>query len=175
MYGHPGKKLLFMGGEIGQWNEWNYAQSLDWHLLDLPWAEGDRHRGVRELVKDLNHLIRARPALHEMDFDWQGFQWIDFSDADASVISFERRSPGGDSVVVVCNFTPVVRHGYRIGLPSLGPYREILNSDDLKYGGSGVLNSGEMRAEPVMWHGQPCSTELTLPPLAAFVLAPAGQ
>jgi 1,4-alpha-glucan branching enzyme len=173
MYGHPGKKLLFMGADFGQWNEWNYAQSLDWHLLDMPGDEGTRHSGVQRLVRDLNFLLRSYPCLHQQDFRPEGFEWIDFADADNSVISFLRRSAdGGDTVIVVCNFTPVVREGYRVGLPGTGRYREILNTDALEYGGSGVVMAGEISAEDVPWHGRPASAAFTLPPLAAFVLAP---
>jgi 1,4-alpha-glucan branching enzyme len=174
MYAHPGKKLLFMGSEIGQWNEWNFAQSLDWHLLDLPGEEGALHRGVQTLIKDLNGLLQARPALHELDVDWRGFEWIDFSDEAASVISFQRRTPGGDHVVAVCNFTPVVRYGYRIGLPDDGPYEEIFNSDASRYGGSNVVQTGLLQPEPIPWHGRQRSAEFTLPPLAAFIVAPAS-
>ncbi|HEX8917184.1 MAG TPA: 1,4-alpha-glucan branching protein GlgB, partial [Chloroflexota bacterium] len=173
MYGHPGKKLLFMGSEFAQWNEWKYDQSLDWHLLDLPGADGARHRGVQLLLSDLNHLLRNRPALHEVDSEPWGFQWIDYFDADASVISFLRRDRhGADLVIVVCNFTPVVRSGYRIGLPGPGSFGEILNSDAAKYGGSDVVQRSAIMAEAVPWHGQPYSAEVTLPPLAAFVLTP---
>lgn len=172
MYGHPGKKLLFMGGEIGQWGEWNYAQSLDWHLLDLP-EEGGRHRGVQRLIEALNRLYHDRPSLHEVDFDWTGFQWIDLTDSDNSVISFQRLSRNStNSTVFVFNFTPVVRHGYRVGLPAAGRYREVLNTDAEEFGGSGVLNREVVESKPVPWHGQPHSVELTLPPLAAFALAP---
>jgi 1,4-alpha-glucan branching enzyme len=171
MYGHPGKKLLFMGGEFGQWREWNYAESLDWHLLDLPEAEGTRHQGIQRLITELNRLYREQPALHEVDFDWRGFEWIDFTDADNSVIAFQRRArDGSNSLIFVCNFTPVVRYGYRLGLPGRGPYRELLNTDAEEYGGSGVIHPEPIEAEEVAWHGRPYSAEMTLPPLAVFVL-----
>jgi 1,4-alpha-glucan branching enzyme len=175
MAGHPGKKLQFMGDEWGQGREWNDAASLDWHLLDEPGEGGVWHRGVRRLVSDLNVFVRDHPALHELDFDWTGFQWIDLFDADASVISFRRCARDGASLIFVCNFTPVVRYGYRVGLPEMGGYREALNSDAEIYGGSGVGNLGHVEAEPIPWHGQPFSVNLTLPPLAFFVLEPAAM
>ena len=170
MYGHPGKKLLFMGGEFGQAREWNHDASLDWHLLDDP-----PHRGVQRLVRDLNRLYRATPALHERDFEPEGFEWIDGNDRQQSVISFIRRArDGADFVVVVCNFTPVPRHGYRIGVPAPGPYRELLNSDAGVYGGSGLGNRGRVVAENVPCHGRPHSLGLELPPLGAVVLQPSA-
>jgi 1,4-alpha-glucan branching enzyme len=172
MWGHPGKKLIFMGSEFGQWAEWNYAQSLDWHLLDLPGEEGYLHRGVLEWLRALNEVYAAQSPLFELDADWQGFQWIDFSDADASVLAFMRRSRGGERFVIfACNFTPVVRQNYRIGLPAAGSYTEVLNSDDLRFSGSGVLN-GDVESEAAPWHGQPFSTTLTLPPLGVCILVP---
>ncbi len=173
MFGHPGKKLLFMGCDFGQWREWDYAQSLDWHLLDLEGEDGRLHRGLQQLVRDLNRLYRDRPALHQVDFEPHGFEWIDFLDADSSVISFRRRSQNdAESVIFVCNFTPVVRQGYRVGLPHAGRYREILNTDAVQYGGSGVCNPDAIDTEAIVWHGQPYSAVLTLPPLAVLVLAP---
>lgn len=171
MFGHPGKKLLFMGSDFGQWGEWNHAQSLDWHLLDGSGPDAAGHRSLQTLVADLNRLYRERPEMHVLDHDSRGFQWIDFSDGDNSVIAFQRRDvddrPG---LIMICNFTPVVRYNYRLGLPAPGRYRELLNSDDLLYGGSGVHNTSEIEAEDVPWHGKPYSTAVTLPPLAAFVL-----
>jgi len=168
MYGHPGKKLLFMGNEFAQEKEWNHDRSLDWHLL----GEAD-HQGVMNLVRDLNRLYRATPALHERDHDQAGFEWIDASDRDASIISFQRRGRhAGDHVVVVVNFTPVPRQGYRIGAPANVPYREIFNSDHARYGGSGLGNEGPLMPEPRHWHGHPQSLTLTLPPLGAIYLAP---
>jgi 1,4-alpha-glucan branching enzyme len=168
MYGHPGKKLLFMGDEFGQEREWNHDQSLDWHLL------GDElHQGVLNLVRDLNTLIQKSTALHELDHEHAGFQWIDASDRSSSIVSFQRsgRAPG-DHVVVIVNFTPVVRTDYRIGMPSEGPYREIFNSDDRRYGGSGVGNKGTLVPQALSWHGRAHSVPLTLPPLSAIYLAP---
>ncbi|MBI4400641.1 MAG: 1,4-alpha-glucan branching protein GlgB [Nitrospirae bacterium] len=168
-YGHPGKKMVFMGGEFGQWWEWNHDDSLQWHLLEY-----EPHRGVQRYVRDLNQLYWAEPALHQVDFDWSGFQWIDFSDADQSVIAFLRRARAADDCVVcVCNFTSVPRTGYRIGVPAPGWYRELLNSDAAVYGGSNMGNLGGVQAEPTPWHGLPYSVSLTLPPLAVLFLKPA--
>jgi 1,4-alpha-glucan branching enzyme len=167
MYGHPGKKLLFMGGEFAQSGEWSHDRSLDWHLLDA----GPFHRGVQGLVRDLNHHYRAEPALHERDCDPAGFQWIDCCDAEQSVLSFLRRARDPDDfVLVACNFTPVPRHGYRIGVPRAGFYRELLNTDAAVYGGSDVGNQGGVPSEPVPWQGQPHSLVVTLPPLAVLFL-----
>ncbi|MDR7483128.1 MAG: 1,4-alpha-glucan branching protein GlgB [Armatimonadota bacterium] len=168
-YAQPGKKLLFMGGEFGQWREWDHDASLDWHLLADP-----RHAGVQRWVADLNRVYREQPALHELDCEPAGFAWIDPHDADQSVLSFMRRgrSPGA-VVVVVCNFTPVPRHQYRLGVPAPGRWRELLNGDAVEYGGTGWGNLGGVEASPVPWHGQPYSVVLTLPPLAALFLAPA--
>jgi 1,4-alpha-glucan branching enzyme len=163
MFGHPGKKLLFMGCEFAQEREWNHDRSLDWHLL------ADRaHAGVHRLVHDLNRLYRATPALHQRDFDGSGFEWIDHDDAQRSVLSFIRRGADpGRLIVVVVNFTPVVQHGYRIGVPQAGVYRERLNTDSEHYGGSNVgTRYGQVTAQDVPWHGRPHSLELTLPPLA---------
>ena len=163
LFGHPGKKLAFMGGEFGQWIEWNHDYSLDWHLLEY-----DTHRGVQRLVADLNRLYASEPALHQVDFDWHGFEWLDCHDADASVLSFIRRARNTeDFVVVVCNFTPVVRENYRVGVPAEGLYRELLNSDASHYGGSNAGNYGEVRADSVPWGSQPYSLNLKLPPLGA--------
>ncbi len=163
LYGHPGKKMLFMGGEFGQWNEWNHDASLDWHLLDY-----DPHQGLQRLVADLNRLYASAPALHEVDFDWRGFEWLDSNDADNSVFSFLRRAKDPeDFVVVVSNFTPIPRHNYRVGVPRLGFYREILNTDAALYGGSNVGNLGGLESEPVPAMGRPYSLDLTLPPLGA--------
>jgi 1,4-alpha-glucan branching enzyme len=171
MYGHPGKKLLFMGGELAQSAEWNHDRSLDWHLLDA----GPFHRGVQHLVRDLNHLYRAEPALHEQDHEAAGFQWIDASDRAQSVVSFLRRARDPDDViVVVCNFTPVPRHGYRIGVPRSGFYRERLNTDAAVYGGGNLGNGGGVPSQAVAWQGQPHSVVLTLPPLAVLILQPAA-
>jgi 1,4-alpha-glucan branching enzyme len=171
MYGHPGKKLLFMGGEFGQTNEWNHETGLDWHLLTM----GPYHRGLQRLVQDLNALYRTQPALHQVDFAPEGFQWIDCNDWESSVISFLRRARDPhDFVVFVCNFTPVVREGYRVGVPREGFYHERINTDAAIYGGSNTGNAGNVLAEAIPLHGQPYSLRLTLPPLATLVLRPNG-
>jgi len=169
MYAQPGKKLLFMGGEFGQWNEWNHDTSLDWHLL-----EHHPHQGMQRWVRDLNTLYRGEPALHQLDGDQHGFEWVDCSDADNSVFSFLRRGKGWESwVLVVCNFTPMLRHHYRVGVPRPGWWAELLNSDAPLYGGSGQGNLGGVHAEPVFCHGRDWSVELTLPPLGMVVFRPA--
>jgi 1,4-alpha-glucan branching enzyme len=171
MYGHPGKKLLFMGGEFGQWREWDHDQSLDWHLLE----QGPHHKGVQRLVRDLNNLYRSQPALFEVDFDPAGFEWIDCRDGQQSVVSFLRRAKNPDDFVVFAsNFTPVPRFGYRVGVPIGGYYRELLNSDAAIYGGSNLGNIGGTMAEAVPANGHSFSLVLTLPPLATVVLKPTG-
>ncbi|MCG3119444.1 MAG: 1,4-alpha-glucan branching enzyme GlgB [bacterium] len=165
MYGHPGKKLLFMGGEIGQWWEWNHAESIHWHLL-----EHESHRKLQQFVKDLNHLYLREPALYEVDYSWEGFQWIDFQDADASLVSFFRRGKNPEEVLVfACNFTPIIRKNYRIGLPLPGFYREVLNSDSEYYWGGNVGNAGGVMAEERPSHNLPYSAEITFPPLAVVI------
>ncbi|SMP51773.1 1,4-alpha-glucan branching protein GlgB [Desulfonatronum lacustre] len=161
MFGHPGKKLLFMGAEFGQWSEWAHEQSLQWHLLHQP-----EHDGLRRWVQDLNHLYRAEPALYELDFDQNGFSWVDCNDADQSVISFLRRGAcTQDLILVVANYTPVPRENYRVGVPRGGFWREIMNSDAQEYGGGGMGNMGGVEASPLPSHGQYSSLALTLPPL----------
>jgi 1,4-alpha-glucan branching enzyme len=166
MFGHPGKKLLFMGCEFAQVREWNHDQSLDWHLLDDP-----QHAGVQRLVRDLNQLYRATPALFQLDFDPTGFEWMDHQDAAHSVLAFIRRGlDAGSFILVVCNFTPTVQTAYRVGVPQPGEYRERLNTDSAHYGGSNAGTPlGAATAEPVGWHGQPQSLLLNLPPLATVV------
>jgi 1,4-alpha-glucan branching enzyme len=165
MYGHPGKKLLFMGAELAQWSEWDYRRSLDWHLLEV-----GPHAGVRDLLRDLNRIYRHYPALYASDDRPDGFEWIDCQDVENSVVAF-RRQYQGESLVVVCNFTTVVRQDYRIGVPRAGFYAEVINSDADVYGGSGVGNGGGLEAQARPWHGQPYSLGLALPPLAALVFA----
>ncbi len=160
---YPGKKLLFMGSEFGQWNEWNFAASLDWVLLDFP-----SHRGVQRLVGDLNRLYRNDPTLHRYDFDGAGFEWIDCHDVSQSVISYQRKALDQFSVVVL-NFTPVVRHGYRLGVPAAGRYQVLINSDSDYYGG-GNVGPMDVDAEAVPWMGQGYSILLSLPPLGGLVL-----
>jgi len=169
MYAHPGKKLLFMGNEIGQWNEWNYDSQLDWTLLEF-----DSHRQLQQYVAALNRLYTAESALHQVDFTWEGFQWIDFHDVDNSIITFLRRGKDpSDVIVVVANFTPVPREGYRLGLPRAGVYQEVLNSDSAYWGGSNMGNAGGLPAEPTPWQGQPHSMLITVPPLAVVYFKPA--
>jgi len=164
-YTQPGKKLLFMGAEIGQWAEWNHDTSLDWHLLQYA-----PHQGIHRWLEDLNRLVRTEPALYEQDFSPTGFEWIDPNDADNSVLSYLRRGRAeGSELLIVCNFTPVPRQNYRVGVPRLGFWREVLNSDASIYGGSGWGNFGGVEATPVPWHGQPYSVNLTLPPLAMVI------
>jgi 1,4-alpha-glucan branching enzyme len=162
---HPGKKLIFSGGEFGQWREWDHDSSLDWHLLQsLP------HQGIRAWVRELNRLCRQEPALHELDFDPRGFEWVDVNDRDNSVIGFIRRGTTAGEMLFVCNFTPVPRHNYRIGVRGEGNWTEVLNSDNRAFGGSGVLNSGTIAAGPIPAHGRDRSIELTLPPLGMIAL-----
>lgn len=170
MYTHPGKKLLFMGAEFAQNDEWNHDHSLEWHLL-----ANSPHEGVQCLVRDLNHLYRGTPALHELDCNPDGFSWIDSHDRDASVLSYLRRSADGEIVLVVCNFTPTIRHQYRIGVPINVSYDEVLNTDSEYYGGSNVGNGGRVVAADISAHGQPFSISLTLPPLSTLVLRPVGE
>jgi 1,4-alpha-glucan branching enzyme len=165
MFAHTGKKLLFMGDEIAQWPEWNHDTSIDWHDLDY-----SVHQGVRQWVKDLNHLYRSEPALHQVDFTPEGFNWIDCSDYEQSVLTFMRRSRSGESILVVCNFTPEARFNYRVGVPFGGGWKEILNSDSIFYGGSGQGNGGWVEASPIPMHGKDFSLSLTLPPLGVIFL-----
>jgi 1,4-alpha-glucan branching enzyme len=164
MFAHPGKKLMFMGGEIGQRGEWTHETSLEWHLLEYP-----QHRGLQTLAGDLNAAYRNEPALHQVDFDWHGFEWIDCNDADSSVLSFLRRAKDpGNFIVVVANFTPVFREDYRVGVPELGFYREIMNTDSERYGGTNEGNAGGVHAEAIPWNNHPYSIKLRLPALAAI-------
>jgi 1,4-alpha-glucan branching enzyme len=168
MWAHPGKKLLFQGGEFAQEREWAYDQSLDWHLLSDP-----GHAGVQALVRDLNRVLRAQPALYEVDFEPAGFWWLEPNDADNNVFAFARASrEGGDVVVCVMNLSPVPREGYRLGLPRAGRWREVLNTDAEAYGGSNVGNMGGVATEDIAWHNQPQSAEVTLPPLGVLYLVP---
>jgi len=169
MWGHPGKKLLFMGAEFGQWREWNFAESLDWHLLEPP--SDPHHAQLRSFLCDLNLLYQQEPALSVLDNEPQGFSWIDCHDSDNSVISFMRRSKREeDTIVFISNFTPVPRHGYRLGVPHAGEYHELINSDAVRYGGSGLENKQHMPSGPIQWQSCPHSIILTLPPLSTVVL-----
>ena len=168
MFAHPGKKLMFMGSELAQRNEFWEAGSVDWPLENSPW-----HRGIQRLIADLNHLHTSEPALHEVDFEWSGFEWIEANDAASTVLTFLRRARNAeDFIVSACNFTPVVREEYRAGVPRPGFYREILNTDSRYYEGSDLGNAGGVRAEPIPWNDRPYSIKLRLPPLAALYLKP---
>ena len=168
MYAQPGKKLLFMGDEFGQGSEWSHDRSLDWWVLQYP-----VHQGLHKWVRDLNHLIRTEKALHELDSEPAGFEWVDCNDAPMSVISLLRKGKAPrDTVLIACNFTPVPRENYRVGVPSGGSWKELLNSDGKEYAGSGLGNGGGVTAENVKQHGRPFSLELTLPPLAAVFFRP---
>ena len=176
MYTHPGAKLLFMGGEIAQRSEWNYADQLEWELLEY-----EPHRGIQKLVRDLNKLFKEHNALHEINYDFEGFEWIDFSDNDQCILAFLRKGrKEKNNLVVVCNFTEVPRSNYQVGVPKAHAWKEIFNSDAEKYGGSGVLNENELLPTKEVYHGYDYSIRLTLPPLGVTVLEkaeglPAGQ
>jgi 1,4-alpha-glucan branching enzyme len=165
MWAQPGKKLLFMGGEIAQWREWHHEESLDWHLLQYA-----PHEGVGKLMADLNQMYRSEPALFEHDCNPAGFEWVDCADWQGSILSFLRQGKGAGAVLVGCNFTPVPRVGYRLGVPFGGTWRELLNSDAASYGGGGMGNFGGVAAEEVPAHGRPFSLNLTLPPLGVVFL-----
>jgi 1,4-alpha-glucan branching enzyme len=166
MMGYPGKKLLFQGADIGQWKEWNHDFSLDWHLLDT-----GLHRPLQHWVRDLAHVYKAEPAMSQHDYVEGGFKWVDCGDVEQSVVSFLRQGEDPDTaVLVVCNFTPVPRHDYRIGVPWGGRWEELLNSDAEAYGGSGKGNFGGLDAEAIPAHEMDQSISLTLPPLSAVLL-----
>ena len=168
MWTHPGKKLLFMGQDFGQWHEWSEEHSLDWHLTQY-----EPHQKLMRWMADLNAFYQGEPALYELDYDWTGFEWIDPNDWEHSVLSYIRRGKDPkDYVIVVCNFTPVVREGYRVGVPEMRTYREVLNSDSHYYFGSNVGNGLGLPAQALKWQSQPYSIEMTLPPLAAVILRP---
>ena len=166
MIAHPGKKLMFMGGELGQFVEWRDGGSLDWHLLNYP-----QHRGIYTLVRDLNYYYCRQPSFWEQDDSWNGFSWIDCDNYKQSIVVFLRhgRKPA-NSVIVICNFTPKTYYGFRIGVPVAGYYRECLNSDDIHYGGSGQKNPENLAVEEIAWHGQKYSLKMTVPPLAVVFL-----
>jgi 1,4-alpha-glucan branching enzyme len=165
MFTHPGTKLLFMGAEFGQSAEWNFEGSLDWHLLQFGF-----HDGVKKVITDLNALYKLYPALYEKQFSAEGFEWINYSDHENAVMSYIRKGNNAkENLVVVCNFTPVVRDNYRIGLPSKGKLTEIFNSDKVEYGGSGVSNSKAIKIDNEPWNGREFSAALTLPPLGISV------
>lgn len=165
MFTHPGTNLMFMGGEFGQTAEWNFQNSLDWHLLQY-----EVHSGVQKFVKDLNTLYRTSPALYEKQFSPEGFQWIDYGDHENSVLTYVRKGHDAkNDLIVACNFTPVVRENYRIGMPKKGKLKEVLNSDDIKYGGTGIANSN-IKTSTKEWHGHKKSIEITIPPLGVVIL-----
>ena len=165
MFGHPGKKLLFMGCEFGQWKEWDAEASLDWHL-----TEHADHAGLQSLIRDLNGLYRREPALHQLDSEATGFDWIDFGDHDQSIIAFQRKGKdASEALLFVCNFTPVLREHYRLGVPEGGTYLELLNTDSALYGGGNHGNLGVVQTEPTESHGRPNSIDITLPPLSTVV------
>ena len=168
MWTHPGKKLLFMGQDFGQWHEWDESRSLDWHL-----TESEPHQRLQKWIADLNRLYASEPCLHQNDYDWSGFEWIDANDWEHSVLSYIRRaSDRADYMIMVANFTPVVREGYRVGVPDLCTYVEVLNSDSAIYGGSNVGNGLGLPAQELQWQSQPYSIEMTLPPLSIVILRP---
>jgi len=165
MYAQPGKKLIFMGGEIGQWSEWVFSQSLDWHLLQY-----EPHKKFKNWIKDLNDLYKKEPSMYEIDFNSHGFEWIDFGDYEGSIVSFIRKGKDiEDFTVFVFNFTPVPRYNYRIGVPKSGHYKEVLNSDSERYWGSNVGNLGGVNAKPIRWHGRDYSIRINLPPLGDLI------
>jgi len=171
MYGHPGKKLLFMGSEIGNWDEWDHERGLPWELLHFEY-----HRKLQVFARELNQLYRSHPALYEVDYHWGGFEWVDFRDVDGSTISFIRRPQGvRPFLLFVCNFTPVPRHNYRVGVPDPGYYREVFNSDAEMFGGSNVGNSGGVMSEPIGYNNHYHSLSITLPPLAVAIFESPGS
>ena len=165
MWAHPGKKLLFMGGEFAQRREWTHEGELEWWVAELP-----EHAGVMRLIRDINRIYRSEPALHALDFSPAGFEWVDLGNAEMSVIAFLRKADGGAPLLVICNFTPVARSNFLVGVPSRGLWREILNTDARDYGGSGWGNFGGVESAPVGAHGRLESVNLSLPPLATLVL-----
>jgi 1,4-alpha-glucan branching enzyme len=168
MWAHPGKQMLFMGGEFGQEGEWAEARSLAWHELEQP-----LHSGILHLVSDLNTYYRSAPALYSADSTPEGFQWIDASDVAGNVICFLRIGTDGSTVACIANFSGAPHHDYRVGLPSTGTWHEVINTDSEIYGGSGVGNLGAVEAAAEPWHGQPASALLQLPPAGVVWLAPA--
>ncbi|MEU3248165.1 alpha amylase C-terminal domain-containing protein, partial [Streptomyces sp. NPDC006875] len=174
MWAHPGKQLLFMGQEFAQGAEWSEAQGPDWRLLDPAYGAEADHRGVRDLVRDLNAVYRREPALWQRDTDPAGFAWVTGDAADDNVFAFLRHDAEGEPLLAVSNFSPVVRHGYRLGVPDSVPgWRETLNTDSARYGGSDVTHPDVVKTESRSAHGRPASIQLTLPPLATLWLRPA--
>jgi 1,4-alpha-glucan branching enzyme len=168
MFGHPGKKLLFMGDDFGQWSEWNHESSLDWHLLHYP-----LHAGLSRWVRDINTLYRGQSALHELDFNAAGFEWVDCKNSQRSIISFLRHGRRAeDQILFACNFTPVVRENYRVGVSLEGNWKEVLNSDAPLYGGGGQGNFGGLSSSPLPIHGRPLSLNMRLTPLGIVAFQP---
>jgi 1,4-alpha-glucan branching enzyme len=166
MFTHPGTKLLFMGGEFGPTSEWKHDISLDWHLLQY-----DFHKGVLALIQDINTVYKTEPALYRFAFEERGFEWVDYNDRENSVMVYMRKAERKeDTLVVICNFTPEVRHHYRIGVNTRGTWKEIFNSDNVKYGGSGLLNQTLLQTSPVRSHGRDYSISVSLPPLGVSVI-----
>ncbi len=169
MLTHPGKKLMMMGSEFGQWNEWHYEQSLDWHLLDQQDADGERHRRLKAFFQAANALYLRSPQLWEEDFDWKGFQWLCPDDANGNTVAFLRRDKKGGFLAVLCNFSPVSHPGYRLGVPVAGKYAVVLNSDDPAFGGGGGGDKGLISTEKIPCHGQEQSITVDLPAMSAVV------
>jgi 1,4-alpha-glucan branching enzyme len=164
MFAHPGKKLFFMGCDIGDYNEWNASASVPWQILQYP-----MHAGLQACVKELNRLYREQPAMHQVDFEYAGFEWVDIADVEKSIISFIRRAENGSEFILfVCNFTPQPRTGYEVGVPKAGIYEELLNTDAAAFGGSNMGNGGAVTARPIPRHFRPYSISITLPPLAVL-------
>jgi 1,4-alpha-glucan branching enzyme len=163
MMAHPGKKLMFMGGEIGQFDEWNANEQLQWNLLEY-----EKHRQLNHFFAEANKFYRDTPAMHENDYDWNGFQWVALDDYQKSVIAFRRIAYDGSEVLCVCNFQPVQRDNYRVGVPVYGIYEEVFNSESAEFGGCGVVNSGDIKSDEVKDHEMPYSIEITLPPLGVM-------
>ena len=162
---HPGKKLMFMGQEFGQFIEWNYEKGLDWLLLDYP-----KHRALQNYFKKINEFYKANPAFWQIDYSWEGFSWISSDDKDNSVIAFRRIDEKGKEIIVVCNFTNVERCDYRIGIPKKGAYKIVFNSDDVDFGGEGKGNKGKLKTESINMHGFEQSISLDLPPMSAIYI-----
>jgi 1,4-alpha-glucan branching enzyme len=163
MFAHPGKKLLFMGGEIAQFSEWNYQKSLDWEVLDFP-----MHSGVQKLIKELNRLYKEEPSLHMFDNDTNGFEWIDERDYESNVIAFLRKADKDEELLVVCNFSDCLRENYPLGVPKKGVYKEIFNSQSEEFGGWGPKNPAEIKSEQKEQHGRKNSICVTLPALSVL-------
>lgn len=166
---HPGKKLTMMGSEFGQWNEWHYENGLDWYLLEMDNEDGERHRRLKEYVKQANQVYLEQPALWEEDFDWKGFQWLSVDDYQGNCVAFLRRDSKGNPVVVLCNFSPIHREGYRLGVPAAGRYECILNSDEERFGGTGLGNKEQISSEYIPCHDQEQSITVDLPPMSAMI------